>query len=315
MVKIYRKRVGQICTNSRCKKIVKASGLCNNHYMEKWRKENPGRDALHATNYRKRVGQKTINARNRISRNKNKDAINKKQRGKYAVNQISITSERRKKYASDKEYREKLKRQSRRSALKHKPRVLAKKKKTHQELRERVLRYYSNGSPICNECGISEIPFLSIDHIHGRKQMNTDWSTGKLYRYLDTKHPSGYQVLCHNCNMLKEMRRKKRLHLQTPMAVKRRRQRKDTKKMVLQAYSTLSIKCQCCGYSDLNALGLDHIHGRKNMKFAEDLSSDDLYMRIKKEYKKTGNWPEGFQTFCSNCNLAKRDFLKCPHQK
>ena len=108
MTKIYRKRVGQICTNSRCKKIVKASGLCNNHYMEKWRKENPGRDALHATNYRKRVGQKTINARNRISRNKNKDAINKKQRGKYAVNRISITSERRKKYASDEEYREKL---------------------------------------------------------------------------------------------------------------------------------------------------------------------------------------------------------------
>ena len=97
--------------------------------MEKWRKENPGRDALHATNYRKRVGQKTINARNRISRNKNKDAINKKRREIEAKNKIPNNRKRRKKYASDEEYREKLKIRSRRSALKHKPRVLANKKK------------------------------------------------------------------------------------------------------------------------------------------------------------------------------------------
>ena len=153
-----------------------------------------------------------------------------------------------------------------------------------------------------------------MDHIDGRKQMETDWDTGKFYRYLDKEHPPGYQVLCYNCNMIKELERKKKFHLQTLTAIKRRRQRMDTKIMVLTVYSKGTPKCACCGFSNLDGLGLDHIEGRKKMSHSRELSSDDLRMWAKREFNKTGEWPEGLQVLCHNCNGAKRDLAVCPHQ-
>jgi hypothetical protein len=63
-----------------------------------------------------------------------------------------------------------------------------------------VLTHYSGGSIECNCCGEREIEFLSLDHVKGggnqhRKQI------GEIYKWaIDNGFPSGFQVLCMNCN-------------------------------------------------------------------------------------------------------------------
>ena len=69
--------------------------------------------------------------------------------------------------------------------------------------------------PCCNCCGENKfLIFLTIDHVKGWKNYNEpDLSKRKgskrlggnqLYRYLQKNNfPSGYQVLCMNCNSAK----------------------------------------------------------------------------------------------------------------
>jgi hypothetical protein len=72
-----------------------------------------------------------------------------------------------------------------------------------------VLQVYSKGTMRCKKCGFDNLNALSIDHIKGggsrhRKKLNT--SGIGFYRWLrDNKYPSGFQVLCMNCQWLKRM--------------------------------------------------------------------------------------------------------------
>jgi len=278
--------------------------------MQKWNKENPDNVKVNASNSYQKNRTKILK-REKNYREKNHDKVLAGKKKHYAQNQPRLTSEKREKYWNNPE---KYKAEARKSNKKNKIKIDRKKKETHQELRKRVLESYSKGKPKCVQCGVTGIPFLNMDHIDGRKQMETDWDTGKFYRYLDKEHPPGYQVLCYNCNMIKELERKKKFHLQTPMAIKRRRQRMDTKIMVLTGYSKGTPKCACCGFLNLDGLGIDHIDGRKSMGHSKEFGSDDLRMDCKRQYKKTGKWPEGLQVLCHNCNGAKRDLAVCPHQ-
>ena len=65
--------------------------------------------------------------------------------------------------------------------------------------------------PICACCGISDIRFLTLDHIDGRKNLpekEKRLNTVALWKFLLEKHlPSGYQILCFNCNMGKGPRK------------------------------------------------------------------------------------------------------------
>ena len=88
------------------------------------------------------------------------------------------------------------------------------------EIKTAVMAYYSkklsnSDIPCCNCCGENQfLIFLTIDHIKGWKNYNEpDLSKrrgskrlgGKdLYRYLQKNNfPTGYQVLCMNCNSAK----------------------------------------------------------------------------------------------------------------
>jgi len=68
-----------------------------------------------------------------------------------------------------------------------------------------VLTHYSNGTPKCACCGETLIGFLSVDHINGggtehRKKIGRFGSS--FYQWLKQhKYPSGYQVLCYDCNI------------------------------------------------------------------------------------------------------------------
>lgn len=71
-----------------------------------------------------------------------------------------------------------------------------------------TLTYYSGGTPTCNCCGEKEIKFLTIDHINGlsveEKKHSRNRGGHTFYSKLKKQgYPSGYQVLCYNCNCAK----------------------------------------------------------------------------------------------------------------
>lgn len=65
------------------------------------------------------------------------------------------------------------------------------------------MQYYANTEePYCVCCYENIYEFLALDHINGgggaeRKKLGG----GGYWIYLDKYHPDGYQILCHNCNM------------------------------------------------------------------------------------------------------------------
>lgn len=76
--------------------------------------------------------------------------------------------------------------------------------KSYRRMRLRVLSHYSGGTPSCNCCDITDIEFLSIDHVDGngsehRRQLKA--KSRSVYRdIILSGMPFGYRVLCHNCN-------------------------------------------------------------------------------------------------------------------
>ena len=54
----------------------------------------------------------------------------------------------------------------------------------------------------CACCGVSEAPFLAIDHIDGVRPEGAPKGGHQLYAWLRRNEwPEGFQILCHNCNM------------------------------------------------------------------------------------------------------------------
>ena len=78
-------------------------------------------------------------------------------------------------------------------------------------IKQMVLNHYSNGVMKCVCCGESEQDFLTIDHINGgggqhRISIFGDrWTAGaRFYNWLvANRFPSGFQLLCMNCNLSK----------------------------------------------------------------------------------------------------------------
>jgi len=83
------------------------------------------------------------------------------------------------------------------------------------ERKQKVFSHYSNGSLKCACCGVQGLEFLTVDHIISRKTMESDLQLMKmgysaklhgkdLYYWLEKNNfPSGFQILCWNCNFAK----------------------------------------------------------------------------------------------------------------
>lgn len=86
-----------------------------------------------------------------------------------------------------------------------------KTQKCYHKTRLRVLSHYSKGIPFCNNCGVKDERVLSIDHINDdgykhRKEIN---QSSIVFWIVKNNFPKGFQVLCHNCNWLKELESRK----------------------------------------------------------------------------------------------------------
>lgn len=74
-----------------------------------------------------------------------------------------------------------------------------------RQLRQRVLRHYGGMPPRCACCGETIVEFLVIDHIDGQGNLHRKeigrYGEGFYYWLKQHDFPTGFQVLCHNCNM------------------------------------------------------------------------------------------------------------------
>ena len=82
-------------------------------------------------------------------------------------------------------------------------------RKYFRELRRQALVAYGGEDPSCACCGQFGIEFLAIDHINGggTKHRDTVGLGARFFIWLKSQeYPTGYQVLCHNCNSAKGVR-------------------------------------------------------------------------------------------------------------
>lgn len=78
--------------------------------------------------------------------------------------------------------------------------------KFKDKLRRETFEAY--GGPKCNCCGVDMFQFLSIDHINNngkehREELRSRGGTSFYIWLRKNGYPSGYQVLCFNCNISK----------------------------------------------------------------------------------------------------------------
>lgn len=118
------------------------------------------------------------------------------------------------KLAASKEYdqkhperREYMRDYSKKWYAEHREEQLRKGKEREERRRRIVIEHYSDGENCCACCGESHMIFLTIDHLNndGYKKINGKRLSGMhLYRWLiENNYPSGFQVLCRNCNWAK----------------------------------------------------------------------------------------------------------------
>lgn len=78
-----------------------------------------------------------------------------------------------------------------------------------ERLRLEVIDHYSKGTRKCTHCAYDNIKALCVDHIHnnGAEERHKLGRASQVLRYLrKNKYPEGYQILCHNCNVAKQIR-------------------------------------------------------------------------------------------------------------
>lgn len=70
-----------------------------------------------------------------------------------------------------------------------------------------ALQAYGGLIPACACCGETGLLFLSLDHVNGGgRQHRRETGGGGFYVWLrKNNYPAGFQVLCHNCNLGREL--------------------------------------------------------------------------------------------------------------
>lgn len=68
---------------------------------------------------------------------------------------------------------------------------------------EALAAYSATSAPSCACCGERELTFLSLDHVNGGgHKQRQETGGGGFYAWLRRNgYPDGFQVLCHNCNL------------------------------------------------------------------------------------------------------------------
>lgn len=98
----------------------------------------------------------------------------------------------------------------------HRDVVRSRHNRENAKIKEVVLTHYGEGKPACIVCGFEDIDCLNIDYINDngkehRKEIGVG-SGNNFYKWLlDNDFPVGFQTLCANCNLKKELERRRRI--------------------------------------------------------------------------------------------------------
>jgi hypothetical protein len=79
---------------------------------------------------------------------------------------------------------------------------------------------------------------------------------------------------------------------------------------VLAHYSGGTLRCACCGQSQLAFLALDHVNGDGAAHRKAIGSGDTFYRWLIKS-----GFPPGLQVLCHCCNVSKSVYGSCPHTR
>ena len=224
----------------------------------------------------------------------------------------------------------------------HQNEVLDAQKQIRLERRLTVLRHYSNSDhPYCSSCGENILRFLVIDHIDGKgneHRKTIKRKSDSFYRWLiENRFPSGFRVLCHNCNhsfsiygfsppkSYADFIAPTIEYLKTPVPVNdleyrpawmnslaparlRLKKRLDC----LYHYSVNNDpRCACCGLSNYEYLVIDHIDGGG----CKHRKENKLNGRLIYHWLIQNNFPPGFRILCFNCNFSFGAHGNCAHIK
>jgi hypothetical protein len=90
----------------------------------------------------------------------------------------------------------------------------AKKRESDTEYKNAVINVLTNGEGTCRWCGQGDQDVLTIDHIdnNGKEHRRTVRGGASICRWIVANdYPPGFQVLCFNCNVKKEVLRRRSL--------------------------------------------------------------------------------------------------------
>jgi len=215
------------CSSKNCKEPYSAKGFCRHHYNQ-----SPERKASRSTpefkakqkKYESSSRRKELNKaweltpKAKATRKKHNSSPKRKAKRKEPEVMLKVQAWQRK-YDLDPKNR------SRKKKYAHSSHRLARRKTIRDEIRLKVLQRYSkkhskSDIPCCRCCEEkSHVDFLALDHIAGRKEMDSDTKLVKLgysslkredslqYWIKKNNFPKGFQILCHNCNYAKGMKR------------------------------------------------------------------------------------------------------------
>lgn len=86
-----------------------------------------------------------------------------------------------------------------------------------------------------------------------------------------------------------------------------KRWRVKMRMMALRRYGGNPPKCRCCGESNIEFLGIDHIGGRGGVHRKQ------IGSHLAERLGRMG-WPSGYRVLCHNCNLSRGYYGYCPHR-
>jgi hypothetical protein len=176
----------------------------------------------------------------------------------------------------------------------------------NQAIRVEVLRAY--GGATCAHCGETRLSCLTLDHIeqNGAEKRREGEKVGAvLHAELKRlKFPSGFRVLCSNCNWKAWLKHQQQNQSKSKSACRAREYRARQKQTTFGKYG--GSVCVLCGETDIDVLSLDHINGKGNKHRASlrkaGYRGNALYCWIQKN-----NYPPGFRILCLNCNCSREN--------
>lgn len=234
----------------------------------------------------------------------NKHKLNKQSLA-YNANNIEKLKEYR--VANKDEY---LKRQQK-YAHTHKKHISARMVDYRRKLKLDILSYYSSGIIKCDLCPETRFGALTIDHIDGdgsnhRKSFKGAGSGTNFYLWLkNNKYPTGYRVLCCNCNILANETLRTNLLSQTKKAKSHRHKIIEDKQKFMDALGGMCVICKTSNMAILtchhiNNNGAEHRRMICSRKDGRGLSGIHFYRAVLKINDFTN-----LECRCFNCNVEE----------